>query len=227
MHKLRFLGVATALIAASVFALAQVAPTSASTGTNNCTSPGNNCQAIVCSTGGTATTNGDNLGPTTAVACGFGGTRATSNGTGGAVVTSQSTGYANHTIATGNQVPGGAVISAAGSAPNGSEGVAVFTTGGCSQSSGPGGNTEAGSLGDPGDQGLAIAYHSGFNGEASSAAAACGGGVIANTSAYTGIVGGNLAAGGPAGNFACAGQAAGIVYDGFNLGVCAAGVAVP
>ncbi len=197
MHKLRFLGVALAMVAASVFALTQVAPTSAFVGTNNCTYPGNNCQPIVCSNSfifANATTNGDNLGPTTAFAC-------------GAVVTSQSTGYGNHTIATGNQVPGGAVVSAAGSAPNGSEAVAVFTT-------------------VPGDQGSAIAYHNGFNGEASSAAAASGGGVIANTNAYSGIVGGNLVTG-PAGNFACVGQAAGIVYDGFHLGLCAAGVAIP
>jgi len=209
VHKLRFLGVALAMVAASVFALTQVAPTSAYVGTNNCS--GSNafaCQPIVCSSlGGNATTNGDGLGPTTAFACGLGGTRATSNGTGGAVVTSQSTGWANHTIATGNQVPGGGVVSAAGSAPNGSEAVAVFTT-------------------VPGDQGSAIAYHNGFNGEASSAAAASGGGVIANTNAYSGIVGGNLVTG-PAGNFACVGQAAGIVYDGFHLGLCAAGVAIP
>lgn len=207
MRKLRFFGMAMGLVAASVFALTQVGSASAFVGNNNCTFPGNNCQPIQCSLGGTATTNGDNLGPTTAFACGFGGTRATSNGTGGAVVVSQSTGWANHTIATGNQVGGGGVVATAGSASGGANAVGVFTT-------------------VPGDQGSAIAYHNGFGGEASSAAAASGGGAIANTSALSGIVAGNLVTG-PAGNFACIGQSAMVVYAGGHLALCAGGVAIP
>jgi hypothetical protein len=208
VHKLRYLGVTLAVVAGVVFSLTQVTPSFAALGNNNCSGSNPNCTPIVCALlGGTATTNGDGLGPTTAFACGLGGTRATSTGLGGAVVSTQSTGWANHSIATGIQVGGGGVIAASGSAPNGSEAVATFTTA-------------------VGDSAQAIAYHNGFNGEASSAAAASGGEAIANTNAYSGIVAGNLITG-PAGNFACLGQASLLVYSGGHLGLCAAGVAIP